>query len=164
MGIRRYSNARRKVLQCPLDGPVASNALNSDGGNAFDIRRDFRNGTHIGRANDTQPERTQLWTRLPFTLPAYSLYIYATTTPNRRARYEKGVEDAKPSSTPFLLVPLGLSPRARPPGRASRRAQPEPYSRSWPSRVPHEPSGSASPSSSPARLPSHFPEVSPRNG
>ena len=47
----------------------------SDGGNAFDIRRDFRNGTHIGRSNDAQPERTKTWTRLPFALPAYSLYL-----------------------------------------------------------------------------------------
>ena len=41
MGIKKYSNARRKALRCPLDGAVAPNAPNSNEGNAFPFRRDF---------------------------------------------------------------------------------------------------------------------------
>ena len=35
MGIRRYSNARRKALQCPLGGAVAPNRPNSDAADAI---------------------------------------------------------------------------------------------------------------------------------
>ena len=93
MGIRKYSNARRKVLQCPLDGSVAPNGPKPDGGNDFPFRRDFRHGAHIGRRNDTrtpQPKRKSWMHPISSLSRAYTLFCKGPFAPRMRGGTPKG--------------------------------------------------------------------------
>ena len=93
MGIRKYSNARRKVLQCPLDGSVAPNGPKPDGGNDFPFRRDFRHGAHIGRRNHTrtlQPKRKSWIHPISSLSRAYTLFYKGPFAPGMRGGTPKG--------------------------------------------------------------------------